>query len=90
MCVASAMKRSTSRNSVTGIHFLVFLLTKNAVPMPQFGWQPHFIVPQSASAPLSRSVTSTNGPIAESGNQSRSGSVTPVWPFTSWARWVSV
>ena len=84
------MKRSTSMNSVTGFHFLVFLLTMNAVPMPQFGWQPHFIVPQSASAPLSRSVTSTSGPIAESGNQSRSGSVAPVWPFTSWARCDSV
>ena len=62
----------------SGAHAFVFLLTMNAVPMPQFGWQPHFIVPQSAPGPCIRSVTSENAPDADSGNQSRSGSVTPV------------
>ena len=51
--------------------------------MPQSGWQPHFSVPQSAPGPWSRSVTSDKAPDAESGNQSRSGSVTPVCGFRS-------
>jgi hypothetical protein len=88
--VASLMKRSMSMNSAIGFHFFVFLLTMKPAPMPQFGWQPHFIVPQSAPGPFSRSVTSASGPIAESGNQSRSGSVAPVCACTSCARCDSV
>ena len=62
----------------------------NAVPIPQSGWQPHFRVPQSAPGPFSRSVTSESVAEADNGNQSRSGSVTPVWRFTSAARCDSV
>ena len=38
----------------------------------------HFIAPQSDCSPMRWSTRSENGPIAESGNQSRSGSVTPI------------
>ena len=65
-------------NDATGAHAFVFLLTMNAVPMPQLGWHPHFNDPQSALDPCIRSVTSENALDADSGNQSRSGSVTPV------------
>ena len=73
-------------NAGTGAHSFVRLLTMNAVPTPQSGWQPHFSVPQSAPGPFIRSVTSENALDAESGNQSRSGSVTPVCRFMSSAR----
>ena len=73
-------------NADTGAHSLVFLLTMKPMPTPQSGWQPHFSVPQSAPGPWSRSVTSDIALEADSGNQSRSGSVTPVWRFMSSAR----
>ena len=65
-------------------------LTISAVPTPQFGWQPHFIVPRSAPGPWIRSVASEKADAAESGNQSRNGSSTPVCCFTSCARCDSV
>ena len=58
--------------------------------MPQLGWHPHFIEPQSARSPISWSTRSENGPSADSGNQSRIGSVMPVCAFTSCARCDSV
>ena len=58
--------------------------------MPQFGWQPHFRAPHSASSPSSWSRRSENGPEADRGYQSRSGSVMPSCFFTSCARWESV
>ena len=82
--------RSTFTKLASGAHCLVFLLTMNAVPMPQSGWQPHFSEPQSADGPSIRSVTSDMTLDAESGYQSRNGSVTPVCCFRSSARCESV
>ena len=87
---ASARNCSTLTTLASGAHCLVFLLTMNAVPMPQSGWQPHLSVPHSAPGPCNRSVTSEMALDADSGNQSRSGSVTPVCVLTSWARCDSV
>ena len=77
-------------NSETGANSLVFLLTMKPMPTPQSGWQPQLSEPQSAPGPFSRSVTRDIELEADSGNQSRSGSVTPVWRFMSSARCESV
>ena len=87
---ASSKNRSTLKTSGSGAHCFVFLLISSAVPVPQFGWHPHFIVPQSAPVPEIKSVTSDTAPAADSGNQSRSGSVAPVWVLTSSAKCDSV
>src|SRR5262249_39200549 len=78
------------RNCGTGANSFVSLLIIIAVPTPQLGWQPQLTCPQSAPGPCTRSAKSANAPIIESGNQSRVGSVTPTWLFTSLARWESV
>ena len=78
------------RNAVTGTASLVSLSTIIAMPMPQFGWQPHDRWPHSAAGPCARSAQSPNVPMNEIGNQSRVGSPMPVWFFTSCARCDSV
>ena len=54
--------------------------------MPQFGWQPQEIWPQSRSGPWTRSAKSEKVLMKLMGNQSRVGSPMPVWFLTSWAR----
>ena len=91
MTGASCSTRSTLTNAESGAHSLVFLLTMKPMPMPQSGWQPHFSEPQSAPGPLHQvGDVATSTLDADSGNQSRSGSVTPVWRFRSSARCDSV
>ena len=59
--------------------------------MPQFGWQPHFSDAPVGAGPVEQVGDVREGALdAESGNQSRSGSVTPVCAFTSCARCDSV
>ena len=53
------------------------------VPMPQLGWHPHFTLPHCASGPCRMSIRSENGPVEDSGNQSRIGSVIPSCVFRS-------
>ena len=67
----------------SGAHAFVRLFTISAVATPQSGWHAHFSVPHSAAGPLIRSVRSAAAPTADSGNQSRSGSSTPVCRWTS-------
>src|SRR6202171_540449 len=78
--------RSTSSIAGTGMDSFDFESTRSIVPMPQFGWQPHFNEPHSASSPPSRSFRSENGPDADRGYQSRIGSPIPACVFASWGR----
>ena len=77
-------------NAVTGTRSLVSLSTITAMPVPQFGWQPQLNWPQSACGPWVRSLQSLKVDMKEIGNQSRAGSPSPVWFFTSCARCDSV
>src|SRR5580692_1243589 len=78
------------RKRGTGAHSLVSLLIINAVPTPQFGWQPQLTVPQCDSGPCERSANAENALISEMGNQSRVGSTRPTCALTSFARCDSV
>ena len=90
MTCASRITCSMFRNAESGAHCFVFLLTMKPMPTPQSGWQPQFKEPQSAPGPCSRSVTCDITLDADSGNQSRSGSVAPVCVRMSSARCDSV
>src|ERR1700685_1962723 len=86
----SSTSWGTLRKRGTGAHSLVSLLIINAVPTPQFGWQPQLTVPQCDSGPCERSANAENALISEMGNQSRVGSTRPTCALTSFARWESV
>src|SRR4030081_521554 len=75
----SSTSCGTFRNEGTGAHSLVSLLINTPVPTPQFGWQPQLTVPHCASGPWERSANAENVLISEIGNQSRVGSIFPIW-----------
>src|ERR1035438_2529913 len=87
MRATSLAQRSALRNAVTGTLSLVSLSTITAIPVPQLGWQPQLSWPQSACGPWVKSLQSLNVDMNEIGNQSRAGTPSPVWFFTSCARW---
>src|SRR5262245_2014663 len=78
------------RKRGTGAHSLVSLLIINAVPTPQFGWQPQESAPHFSSGPCTRSEKPANVLTKEMGNQSRVGSTLPTCLLTSLARCESV
>ena len=86
----SCIRLGIFRNCGTGAHSLVSLLTINAVPTPQFGWQPQLTIPHCDSGPWTRSAKSEKVLNREMGNQSRVGSVMPTCFFTSCAMCDSV
>src|ERR1019366_2939136 len=86
----SSTSCGTFRNFGTGAHSFVSLLINTPVPTPQLGWQPQLTVPHCASGPWLRSANAENVLISEIGNQSRVGSIFPIWLLTSWARCDSV
>src|SRR5689334_24792927 len=88
--VISLTRPGMFKNCGTGAISLVSLLIIKAVPTPQFGWQPQLTWPHSDFGPWAKSAKSANELINDSGNQSRVGSVTPTWVFTSLARCDSV
>ena len=90
MSATSFGSRSALRNAVIGAASRVSLSIISAMPVPQFGWQPHESAPHSAAGPWIRSAQSEKVPMNEIGNQSRVGSPRPVWFFTSCARCDSV
>src|SRR5277367_6319209 len=90
MSVTSLVSCTASRKRGTGAHSLVSLLIINAVPTPQFGWQPQESDPHCESGPCTRSEKPANVLMKEIGNQSRVGSTLPTCALTSFARCESV
>src|SRR5207245_1269948 len=90
MAVTSLTSCGASRKRGTGAHSLVSLLIINAVPTPQFGWQPQDSAPHFSSGPCTRSEKPANVLTNEMGNQSRVGSTLPACLLTSLARCESV
>src|SRR6266581_931713 len=90
MAVTSLTSCGASRKRGTGAHSLVSLLIINAVPTPQFGWQPQDSAPHCESGPCTRSEKPAKVLTKEIGNQSRVGSTLPTCLLTSWARWERV
>src|ERR1700726_2111402 len=88
--LTSSTSCGTFRNRGTGAHSLVSLLIINAVPTPQFGWQPQLTVPHCDSGPCDRSANPANVLTSEIGNQSRVGSTLPTCALTSCAKCDSV
>src|ERR1700682_4184654 len=86
----SSTSCGTFRNEGTGAHSFVSLLINTPVPTPQFGWQPQLTEPHVASGPWERSANAENVLMSEIGNQSRVGSIFPIWLLTSLARCDSV
>src|SRR5258707_4291115 len=86
----SSMSCGTIRNEGTGAYSLVSLLINTPVPTPQFGWQPQLTEPHCASGPWERSANAENVLMSEIGNQSRVGSIFPIWLLTSLAKCDSV
>src|SRR5579864_2657801 len=86
----SSTSCGTIRKEGTGAHSLVSLLINTPVPTPQLGWQPQLTEPHVASGPWERSANAENVLISEMGNQSRVGSIFPIWLLTSLARCDSV
>src|SRR6266567_3402588 len=86
IAVTSFVSCSALRKRGTGAHSLVSLLIINAVPTPQFGWQPQDSEPHVDSVPLTMSAKPANVLMKEMGNQSRVGSTLPTWLLTSFAR----
>src|SRR5579862_5861233 len=86
MALTSLVRLWASRKRGTGAHSLVSLLIINAVPTPQFGWQPQESEPHWDSLPLTMSAKPAKVLIKEMGNQSRVGSTLPTCWLTSFAR----
>src|ERR1700704_3847653 len=86
MSVTSLVSCTASRKRGTGAHSLVSLLIINAVPTPQFGWQPQDSEPHCESWPLTMSEKPAKVLMNEIGNQSRVGSTLPTCALTSFAR----
>src|SRR3984957_8330178 len=79
-----------SRKRGTGAHSFVSLLIINAVPTPQFGWQPQESDPHCESGPWTICEKPAHVLMNEIGNQSRVGSTLPTCALTSCARCESV
>src|ERR1700721_3083724 len=75
-----------SRKRGTGAHSFVSLLIINAVPTPQFGWQPQESDPHCESGPCTMSEKPAKVLMNEIGNQSRVGSTLPTCALPSCAR----
>src|SRR5262250_900399 len=90
MAVTSFTNCGPLMNLGTGAHSLVSLLTINAVPTPQFGWQPQDSAPHFSSGPCTRSEKPAKVLMKEIGNQSRVGSTLPTCLLTSLAKCDSV
>src|SRR5215831_15471030 len=90
IAVTSFTSCGASRKRGTGAHSLVSLLIINAVPTPQFGWQPQDSAPHFSSGPCTRSEKPEKVLTKEMGNQSRVGSTLPTCLLTSLARCESV
>src|SRR5213595_1182601 len=90
IAVTSFVSCSASRKRGTGAHSLVSLLIINAVPTPQFGWQPQDSAPHFSSGTCTKSEKPANVLTNEIGNQSRVGSTLPTCLLTSLARCESV
>src|ERR1700722_8478545 len=86
----SSTSCGTIRKEGTGAHSLVSLLINTPVPTPQLGWQPQLTDPQVASGPCDRSANAEKVLMSEIGNQSRVGSIFPIWLLTSLAKCDSV
>src|SRR5215471_16536524 len=86
MSVTSFVNWTASRKRGTGAHSLVSLLIINAVPTPQFGWQPQESEPHCDSWPFTMSEKPAKVEMKEMGNQSRVGSTLPTCWLTSFAR----
>ena len=78
MRATSWAQRSAFRKAVTGTFSFVSLSTITAMPVPQLGWHPQLNWPQSDCGPWTRSAKSENVLMKEMGNQSRTGSPSPV------------